>query len=38
MNATVNNYHLEDNEKYKEKLIHLLQSKLNNPTKEVYEN
>ena len=36
--ATVNNYHFEDNEKYKEKLIHLLQSKLNNPTKEVYEN
>ena len=36
--ATVNNYHFEDNEKYKERLIQLLQSKLKNPTKEVYEN
>ena len=33
----VNNFEFEENDKNKEKLIRLLQSKLNNPTKEVYE-
>ena len=35
--ATVSNYNFEGKEKNKEKLLQLLRSKLNNPTKEVYE-